>query len=258
MMSEDEDGEEGGGAARARKPAGAAAARSALGGSGAEDVAILCSWRANFALKQCMPRHALNELAVCRAVSFIRGDSKVKETPRMTLLKEWLDISAKDHLLVPDDAMVALGHLAWEAVGVLTQTALLIKHFSEVTQSTAAWPPYRLRGNPLGNEPSPAPCDPRAVCGNWSYGRHVLSALGPGVGTALMVPMTDAQIMELRSEIEAVDAVSVPGVPGVARWRGFGRSSQSFLLPCHVNEALRSLRKSHPLFSLPGMPCLWG
>lgn len=132
--------------------------------------------------------------------------------------------------MITEDGLIALGHVAWEATGLITQTALMLRHFEDVKEGLV---------------------DPRAKM--WSYGRHVLSAIGPGITSGVMINLTDAQFRELMQEMESVAMVPSFGHDGLRglgqeTWRGYKKPSSPCLLPVHIKEALRRLNRE------PGKP----
>ncbi|KAA8499423.1 hypothetical protein FVE85_7008 [Porphyridium purpureum] len=224
---------------------------SVAGGSGyapfvltpQNDLALVCSMHAARALQRSMLRQYHNDLQDCRQVSFVRDTGgRLRNVPRVVLFREWLSVStvsgpglgygaapgagtssgSLEHsrsslpFVVEEPALCALGHVAWEALGTLTQSALLVKYFDDFENG---------RG------------DPRAA--HWSRSRHVLAAVRHGIATAVMAPLADVDLLRMRDEIDALDSV------GIARWKGFGRSGPAYLSCWHVEEALRRMHTSH-------------
>jgi hypothetical protein len=111
--------------------------------------------------------------------------------------------------------LYALGHVAWEIVGTVTQSALVYRHFDDIARGCG---------------------DPRVS--EWSIGRHMLAALGYGLAQSVMVPLTDAQGSVLREELEQFIASSEPNA---SRWRGYSTLSSPCLLPCHIRGAMRMM-----------------
>jgi len=216
-------------------------------GTTPEDPALICASRANFAVKRSMPRHQYADLCECRSVSFVHDSGgRQRNMPRLVLFREWLDIpltsSAPNPSLLPkapfpivadDAAICALGHFAWEAVGLITQTALLIKYYDDDAGG---------RGD--------------ARVEQWTFARHLLTALRHGVSTAVVIPLDDTVFVQLRTELDAVEA----------RWKGLGLTlgaagassnldSSTSLCPWHIEEALRRLgRPSGASFGLAPSP----
>jgi hypothetical protein len=185
-----------------------------------QDIVLACAYRAELTMKSLMPKTQMVDFLTCRAVTFTRQESRSRSAQicgkqRIYLFREWLDLDAKEGVHVPDDALHALGQVAWETVGTITQTALLHRHFDDIVKGCG---------------------DPRSSA--WGTGRHLLAALGCGVATGLMVPVTDVQGSELRQELERCDRSSQP-VP--MAWKGYGKASSPCLLPCHVREAIRRM-----------------
>lgn len=187
------------------------------------DVMSLCSWKALHAFRTAMGSQQFQDFATCRGVTLVRQTSRsrapnILDQPRIVLFREWLNLPEKSGLRLPDETLFALGHVAWEAVGLITQTALLHRYFDDLAKGYG---------------------DPKASC--WSYGRHLVSALSYGLGTAILVPLTDVQAVILRQEIDAY-LLAMQG--GSQRWRGYSKASSRCLLPHHLREALRRLEKS--------------
>lgn len=188
------------------------------------DVYHQCTYRAHVVFQKNMGKTQLQEFYNCRSVSFTRQESRsraptVQGKPRVQLFRDWLDLGAKENVYVPDDAVYALGQVAWETVGMLTQTALMHRHFDEIA---------RGNGDPRSSE--------------WSIGRHVLSAVGYGIAQAVMVPLTEQQALSLDEELIRFDTPVSSQMP--TRWRGFGKPSTPCLLPCHLREAVRRLERA--------------
>lgn len=196
------------------------------------DVQQLCSWRALHAFRIVMGESAFTDFLKCRAVVFVRADSRARQQPPksrakppVALFREWLGPALK-YLNVNDAAIMALGHIAWEAVGLITQTALLNRYFDDLARGIG---------------------DPRAK--EWAYPRHLIAALAHGLGCAILVPLTEFQAIGLRQEIETFFSYSPTITKG---WRAHSNASSPFLLPQHINEAVRRLQRSpHSPFGFP-------
>lgn len=189
----------------------------------AHDMQLLCSWRAWHAYRIIMSSQQLSDFALCRSVTLVRDKSrsrapKIQGQPRIALFREWLDLSPKDNIHIPEDALFALGHVAWETIGVLTQAALVHRYFDDLAKGSA---------------------DPRA--GDWQYGRHLVAAIGFGLVTAIMIPLSEAQVASLHQEIENFFSFAHSGV---GRWRGYPGNASVCLQPQHVREALRRLDRA--------------
>lgn len=187
------------------------------------DIMSLCSWRAILAFRTAMTTAQYHDFAMCRGVTLVRQESKsraptIRGQPRITLFREWMNASQKLSFPIPDSTLFALGHVAWEAVGLITQTALLHRHFDDLAKGFG---------------------DPRAA--NWSYPRHLIAALNYGLGTAVMVPLTDIQAITLQQEIDTY--LKVMQVAS-QRWGGYSQASSPCLLPQHVREALRRIERT--------------
>lgn len=192
-------------------------------GHPSNDIMSRCSLLALYAFRNAMTSTHFQDFAMCRGVTLVRQESKssaptVRGQSRITLFREWMNASQKLPFLIPDHTLFALGHIAWEAIGLITQTALLHRHFDDLAKGYG---------------------DPRAV--NWSYPRHLVAALNYGLGTAVMVPITDIQAIALQQEIDmylkAMQVVS-------QRWRGYSQASSPCLLPQHIREAVRRIERS--------------
>jgi hypothetical protein len=188
-----------------------------------QDIFLSCSYRAFLALQRTMTKPQYQDLHSCRQVTFVKQESRsraptVRGKARFSLFREWLDLGAKEGVCVPDDALYALGQVAWETVGVVTQNALLHRHFDDIANGCG---------------------DPRAA--EWNIGRHVLAALGYGIAYAVMVPLTDAQGLALHGELERFNGASLHGA---ARWRNCSRQSSPCLLPSHIREAMRRMDRA--------------
>lgn len=187
------------------------------------DIISLCSWRAYHAFRAAMTRTHFQDFAECRRVTLVRQKSQsraptIRDQPRITLFREWINASQKLSFPIPDHTLFALGHVAWEAVGLITQTALLHRHFDDLAKGFG---------------------DPRAT--NWSYPRHLVAALNYGLVTAIMVPITDIQAIALQQEVETyLKLMQV----APQKWQGFSQASSPCLLPRHIREALRRIERS--------------
>lgn len=186
--------------------------------SAAQDLLAQCMARTETLVKLTMSKAQMQDILNCRSVSFVRQESRsrapaVRGRPRAALFREWLGIRPSDHIVIPDDVLCALGHIAWEVVGSVTQAALMYKHFQDLE---------------LGL------CDPCAH--NWSFGRHLLASLGHGIITSVLLPLSERQVQSLRNELEFLIVASHQQP---LRWKGFGGKASSCLLPHHVREVVR-------------------
>ena len=177
-----------------------------------------CTWRAYHVFRGLMPTPTFNDYLKCRSTNLVTGVSrsqwsKIVDQPRFMMFQRWLDVSERDDVKITLPALYALGHIAWEAIGVLTQTALIQQHFNDVAAGRGE---YR--------------------CTGWSYTRHLLAALGHGIATAVLVPLTDAQLILLKQEVEKLPMLAVMGHD---YWRGNKTNPAKSLLPTHIREALR-------------------
>lgn len=191
------------------------------------DIHAHCSWRALHAFRASMTTQEFQDFAMCRSVTLVRQTSRsrasrVRGMQRIILFREWLSLPKEWE--VSDDVLHALGHIAWESIGELTQTALTVRYFDDLKKGHA---------------------DPRSS--GWTHGRHLIAAVAYGLGTGIMVPLTEVQAAGLRNEMDAFMS------GGAARWRGYVYASSRCLLPCHVTEALRRLESRHEsIFSREG------
>lgn len=210
----------------ARDMADLGQATAGAGGYALTDMMSLCSWRAVTAFRAAMNTVQFQDFAMCRGVTLVHQESKsrapsVRGQPRVVLFREWLAIDQwgkRTAMKIPDETLFALGHVAWEAIGVITQTSLLHRYFDDLRKGFG---------------------DPRAV--SWNYGRHLVAALNYGLGTAIMVPLTELQANALRQEIDTY--LTVMQVAS-HRWRGYSQASSPCLLPQHVREALRRIAEA--------------
>lgn len=173
-----------------------------------------CTWKAYHMFRSLMPGPTFSDYMKCRSTYLVHGVSrsqfdKIADHPRIYLFQKWLDVPATKLSLA---TWHALGHIAWECVGILTQTALIQKHYDDVAKG-------------LG--------DPRAA--GWTHARHILAALGHGIATAVLIPLSDAQLMHLRQEVERLPMIA-RNTPDYLRGNASGSRS---LLPVHIREALR-------------------
>eukprot|EP00171_Calliarthron_tuberculosum_P015474 IDg15474t1 len=177
-----------------------------------------CTWKAYHMFRNLMPALMFNDYVKCRNTYLVLGYSRsqfesINSRPRIFLFQKWLDVSqSKMNVKMGLATMHALGHIAWECVGILTQTALVQKHFDDIAKG-------------LG--------DPRAK--GWTHARHILAALGHGIATAVLIPLSDTQLVYLRQEVERLPIIA-HNTPDYLR--GNTKGSRS-LLPGHIREALR-------------------
>ena len=177
-----------------------------------------CTWRAYHVFRGLMPAPTFNDYVKCRSTNLVTGVcrsqwTKIVDQPRFMMFRRWLDLNERDEVKISLPALYALGHIAWEAIGVLTQTALIQQHFDDINAGIGE---YR--------------------CVGWSYARHLLAALGHGIATAVLVPLTDAQLLLLRQEVERLPMLALMGQE---YWRGNKTNASKTLLPKHIREALR-------------------
>jgi hypothetical protein len=182
-----------------------------------DDPVFMIMYRADFILKQCLPRHQYADFVACRNVRYTFGESRSHPgTSRAMLFKDWLHLVPEDGIRITEDGLHALGHVAWELTGLLTQTALLLRHYDEIAHG---------RG------------DCRAIC--WSPARHLLASLGNGIATAVIIPLSHEDYSALRRELELFELMVAPGR---IWWRGFATRATQCLEPWHIREAFRRLR----------------
>lgn len=184
------------------------------------DMHTHCSYRAWVTFRRAMGTAQYLDFAACREMTLVRQESRsraahVRGTLRINLFRDWLNLP-KD-IIAPDEVLFALGHVAWEAIGGITQAALVHRYYDDLSKGF---------------------CDPRAS--HWTYGRHLVAALAYGLGTGIMVPLTDSQAAVLRQEIDNFTEVLQTEAN---KWRGYVHASSPCLLPCHIREALRKLEK---------------
>lgn len=200
------------------------------------------------AFRVAMGQTSFAEFYRCRGVVFLRPDNRVhagggvtslntansggnndKAAGRTQLAKfrEWLGPTLKD-VRLSEGALFALGHIAWEAVGLITQTALQQRYMNDLDRGIG---------------------DPRAR--EWTNGRHVIEMLAHGLGTAILIPLTELQQLNLRSEMETFYNRSV-ALP--KSWRPHIHASSPYLLPEHINDAVQKLCASHTQKSLGHRP----
>ena len=177
-----------------------------------------CTWRAYHVFRSLMPAPTFNDYMKCRSTNLVTGISrsqwsKIVDQPRFMIFRRWLDLSERDEVKISLPVLYALGHIAWECIGVLTQTALIQQHFDDINAGRGE---YR--------------------CVGWSYARHLLAALGHGIATAVLVPLTDAQLILLKQEVEKLPMLALMSQD---YWRGSKTTSSKSLLPAHIREALR-------------------
>lgn len=180
------------------------------------DLSRVCTWRAYLLFRAHHPHmHTpFTDYAKCRSTNFVTNDSRnpaanLKGQRRLLLLRKWLGM---DHVSITIPALYALGHIAWEAVGLLTQRALVEKYFDDLKSD-------------LG--------DARSM--GWSRARHTLAALSHGIATAIMVPLSEPQLLSLRQEVEQLPSLMRAATD---TWRGAGKGCRC-LQPQHIREALR-------------------
>lgn len=190
---------------------------SSSGKPSSENPVFMIIFRADFILKQCLPRHQYADFVACRNVRYTYGESRAHQgVTRAVLFRDWLHLTPEEGVIVTEDGLHALGHVAWELTGLLTQAALLFRHYDEIAHE---------RG------------DARAVC--WRPARHILAALGNGIATAIVLPMETREYEALRRELELFELTVAPGR---VFWRGFAKHSTRCLEPWHLRETWRRLR----------------
>lgn len=187
------------------------------------DVLTMSSVRAVQIYRSVMATQNFQDWFMCRGVSLVRQESKsraptVRGQPRISLFREWIGLDQNLKFAISNDGIFALGHVAWEAIGLITQTALLQRYLDDTKKGVG---------------------DPRAV--NWPYARRLICALSYGVGTAVMIPLNEIQSAGVRSALEShVLTLQLSS----NKWRGYGGSVFPGLLPRDIRETLRRLRRA--------------
>lgn len=198
------------------------------------DLQFLATWPVQHAFSNAMGLQSFQELYRCRETKFVEGQSRsraprIRGVSRLVLFRQWLSLPSSWN--VGDDVFYALGHIAWECVGIVTQTALMVRYWDDFAAGVG---------------------DPRRM--DWTYGRHVIAALAYGLSTAVLIPLTDLQAASLKKEIDTYCTVSQTGAN---RWKGYTNASSPCLLPMHVREALRRLEsRSDSVFGYSSSPLL--
>jgi len=105
---------------------------------------------------KAMSREQYLEYSECRTASFTYKKNKK--------FREWAECAAFE--IKGDDMIEVLGYLAWEAVGLITQTSLVVKKEMESAQQTQLYPPYGTTGFGVLNENDETP--PLHVIRNFS------------------------------------------------------------------------------------------
>lgn len=177
-----------------------------------------CTWKAYHMFRNLMPQPTFNDYVKCRSTNLVTSVSrsqwaKIAEQPRFLMFQRWLDLDPSDDVKISLGALYALGHIAWECIGVLTQTALIQMHFDNINTGAV-----ELR------------------CSGWSYARHLLASLGHGIATAVLLPLTDIQLQYLRQEVERLPMLAMMGPD---YWKGNKATAPKSLCPKHIREALR-------------------
>jgi len=96
---------------------------------------------------KAMSREQYLEYSECRTASFTYKKNKK--------FKDWAECTAFE--IKGDDVIEVLGYLAWEAVGLITQTGLVVKKQMESAQQAQLYPPYGNMGFGVLNENDEAP-----------------------------------------------------------------------------------------------------
>lgn len=182
----------------------------------------VCSWHAKAMCKMLMKPSDFEHLRKCQEVSLVRdksSSSALKNTgfKRFDLFKEWIGLKDRPQANFSDEVIAALGHIAWEAIGKLTQTALMVKHFNDSAEEVL---------------------NPTSI--NWTHSRHVVNALGHGLTTAVMVPLPEHQARRLMQDMEKL--VRLHQIDGRVHLRENGFMSSQCLTPANIREALRLLQ----------------
>lgn len=82
-------------------------------------------------------------------------EQRVSHTRKIKKFREWAECAAFE--IKGDDMIEVLGYLAWEAVGLITQTSLVVKKQMESAQQTQLYPPYGSTGFGVLNENDETP-----------------------------------------------------------------------------------------------------
>lgn len=185
-----------------------------------------CAWHALNLFRSSMGDADFAEFQKCRDVVFVDGH---RSTPKHRFQStparfcEWLGLDPKT-MGLSNEALIGLGHISWEVVGVITQRALLVRYFEDFAAGD---------------------CDPRA--NEWTYSRHLLAALNHGLGSGILVALTDLQAKSL---LQDISSFYTNNAGHFDTWRPHAYASSPHLLPHHVYEALRRLeRERHMLLS---------
>lgn len=192
------------------------------GNVGISDATMMSSYRMMMLARGALNRSQFMDFRSCREVNYLRTDKRRPGAPpkplRFKAFQDWLDIPASDKIVLSEESLLALGHIAWEITGTVTQNALMYRHFDEIAHGNG---------------------DPRIS--EWTLGRHIIAALRFGTGTAVCIPVSSVQLQELLREMEKFSNLSLKGIP--YRFQGYGKPSSASLLPKHVRESYRRLQR---------------
>lgn len=140
--------------------------------------------------------------------------SKIRGKTRLALFREWLGPTL-ENVQFSEESLLALGHIAWESIGTITQTALFLRYMNDLDRG-------------MGN--------PRAL--DWTYGRHVIEMLAHGLATAILIPLSELQVRDLGTELKSFYDMSA----AISKtWRTHAYASSTFLLPEHITDAIQKL-----------------
>ncbi|CDF34502.1 unnamed protein product [Chondrus crispus] len=187
------------------------------------DVQTLCAGRSFHIYRLVMGPPNFQDWLMCRSVSLVRQESKsrapaIRGQPRIDLFREWIGVEQNLNFSISEDGLIALGHVAWEAIGLITQTALLHRYDSIAAKGAR---------------------DPRARY--WSFASNLVEALNFGIGAGIIIPLSEIQMLSVRS---ALDTRIVSLQNSSNKWRGYAGDVYPGLVPRDIREALRRLGRS--------------
>ncbi|GJQ12607.1 hypothetical protein GpartN1_g4398.t1 [Galdieria partita] len=173
------------------------------------DIMSIVVNKAAASLSQVFSQAMYHEYTYCRKVAFTAGPSQQRNSivvDRTGYFLQWLG-TAQNGIHFDSAAVHALGYLSWEAIGLITQTSLVLRYMSRRIFSSKA---SGVENKHIGS------ADPRRLyC---CTAQQFILALRHGLGTWLVLPLNDEELRNIAKELERKSSLGDRSTFDISSW----------------------------------------